>query len=40
VSNDDVLKNFEDVCRAILKALNPHPAFGHPLPGGEGRSMR
>src|SRR3954470_675154 len=28
VSNEDVLKSFEDVCRAILDALNPHPAFG------------
>ena len=40
VSNDDVLNNLEDVCRAILDALNPHPAFGHPLPGGEGRRIR
>ena len=40
VSNDDVLDNLDDVCQAILDALNPHPAFGHPLPGGEGRRIR
>lgn len=40
VSNDDVLDNLDDVCRAILNALTPHPAYGHPLPGGEGRRIR
>ena len=40
VSNDDVLNNLDDVCQAILKALDPHPAFGHPLPRGEGRRIR
>ena len=40
VSNDDVLDNLDDVCQAILNALTPHSAYGHPLPGGEGRRMR
>ncbi len=39
VSNDDVLDNLDDVCGAVLKALDPHPAFGHPLTRGEGRRI-
>ena len=45
VSNDDVFYHMEDVLNAILaRSLGmespPHPAFGHPLPEGEGGLMR
>jgi very-short-patch-repair endonuclease len=40
VSNDDVIGDLEGVCLAIVNVRNPHPPFGHPLPGGEGGEER